>query len=78
MLQSLFAVWRFTRGVLSSFWAHWGPVIMMFTRTLVHLGMALVLVAVGLFENLVIVFNWVIYVLDRLVDLLEDILDLMD
>ena len=77
-MQFLFAIWTFVRGVLTTFWDHWGPVTKMFNRTVLEFAMALVLLAIGLVENLVKVFHGLIYVLDRAIDLLEDILDLLD
>ena len=77
-MQSLFVVWTFGRGVLTTFWGHWGPVIKMFTQTLLEFAVALILLAIGLVENMVIVFHGLIYVMDRTIDLIEDILDLLD
>ena len=77
-MQYLFAVWALGRRALTMFWGHWGPVIKLFTRTVLEFVVALLLLATGLLENWITVYHGVIYVLDRLIDFVEDILELLE
>ena len=76
-MQFVLAIWTFIRGVFALFWLHWGPVTMMFLRTLIHLAMVLILVISGLFENLGIVCNRISRALDWVRNKLQDLLDLI-
>ena len=50
---------------------------MMVARTLLHTVIALILIGVQIMENVIVLLHGAIYVMDRLIDLIEDLLDLL-
>ena len=77
-MEYAFAIWALGRRALTMFWGHWGPVIMMATRTILELVVALLLLVTGLLENWITMYHGLIYVLDRVIDFVEDMLELLE
>ena len=67
--------WAFGRSLLSAFWTKWGPAIRMLARNYLHTVIALLLLAIQMMDSVTILVNGVIYVMDRSIDLMEDLLD---